>query len=703
MGGTDEQAPATLLRIGPMSARLEHLFEPIRIGAMELRNRLVMSPMETQYGAPGGIPTQRTIDYYVERAKGGVGLITLGACSIDEQHVEVPASLHFASDDGVPVHRDLVDAVHEHGAKIQPQLAHAGPDGLGPEMHGAIALGPSAIQSYLTQTTSKELSLEEFERVVDLYKAAAVRIREAGYDGLELHAAHGYMLLGSFMTPWRNARKDEFSGRKPEGRIRAVTTVLRAIKAEVGAEFPITLRVSGFERIAGGRPSFDTQRVAPDLVEAGVDAFHVSGGVIDRFVTQMVNGAHYRDGLNVAAAAAVKRVVDVPVIVVGRIHDPEFAEKILAEGHADLVAMGRPLLADPELPTKAAAGRFAEIRRCISCQNCIDAMELRGAMDCAVNPRTGREAELRVVRAETSKRVVVIGAGPAGLEAARVAAQRGHRVSLHERNGHLGGALVAAATVHAENQPILDHLIAGIRKSGVSLHLHASMTPRDVAALSPDAVIVATGARIESPEIPGLDLPHVYTGRMLRATLGGRIAEDAERELPAWQRVAIRALGGRAQRWVRPPLIRTAASVYLPIGRRVVVVGADLAAIELAEFLAARGRDVGLLEPAERIAPEVGPKRRMELMESLDRAGVALNTGVRILRIERGGVVIRVGEGEHLARADHVIVAGEAREDTTLADALTAEGLAVQAVGDCTGLGLIQKAILEGARAACAI
>jgi len=281
--------------------------------------------------------------------------------------------------------------------RSNPSSPMRAPTGWGPRCTrsrrwGLLACNP--IQSYLTGTTSQEISAQGFRQVVDLYRAAAVRVREAGYDGIELHAAHGYMLLGSFLTPWRNARKDEYSARKPETRTRAIVEVIRAIKSEVGEDFPLTLRISGYERIAGGRESFDTARIAPVFAAAGVDAFHVSGGVIDRLVTQMVNGAQYPDGLNAACAEAVRRVVDVPVIAVGRIHDPALAAQMLEEGRADLIAMGRPLLADPELPNKVKAGRAMDVRRCISCENCIDSLETSYALECAVNPRTGREIEL---------------------------------------------------------------------------------------------------------------------------------------------------------------------------------------------------------------------------------------------------------------------------------------------------------------------
>jgi 2,4-dienoyl-CoA reductase (NADPH2) len=571
-------------------------------------------------------------------------------------------------------------------------------------MHQIEALGPSQIQSYLTGTTSRQITKEEFQHVVDLYRAAAQRVREAGYDGIELHAAHGYMLLGAFLTPWRNARKDEYSARKPTTRTRAIIEVIRAIKSEVGEDFPLTLRISGYERIAAGRESFDTARIAPAFEAAGVDAFHVSGGVIDRLVTQMVNGAEYQDGLNAASAEAVRRAVDVPVIAVGRIHDPKLAAQMLEEGRADLIAMGRPLLADPELPNKVKAGRAAEVRRCISCESCIDSLEISFSLECAINPRTGREAALEMQRATHPKHVVIVGSGPGGLEAARVAAERGHRVSLYERSRTLGGALVMAATVHAENQPFLDYLLREVKRLPVEINLGQELAAADIEALAPDAVIVATGGRIVAPKIVGDQLPHVFTGSELRRLLSGILDRESAAKLPAWQRVGVRLLGGRFQAWARPGLLRRVSRIFLPLGRRVIIIGADLAALELAEFLAQRGRHVGILEMADQIAPEVGMKRRDEHMMSLDRAKVAINTGVRIQRIERHSVVLLLESGgEHHVRADNVILAGRVEADTNLFESLRDRVPEIYAVGDCTGLGLIKKATLEGAQAAAAL
>lgn len=650
---------------------------------MSLRNRLVMSPMETMYGTPDGLPSQRTIDYFAARAKGGVGLITVGATGIDHRHPETPGGLHLGTDDAVAAHRALVDAVHEHGAKIQPQIVHAGPDGLGPEMHGVTSIGPSVIPSYLTGRPSAEVTHDQLIEVFDLFKAAVRRAAEAGYDGIELHAAHGYMFLGSFLAPQRNRRTDDYRGDSVKGRIRVVLEALAAIRSEIGDALPITLRISGYERVAGGRPMFETAQVAPQLVAAGVDCFHVSGGVIDRLVTGMVNAADDGDALNIGAAAAVKQAVDVPVIAVGRIHDPERAEQILADGRADFIAMGRPMLADPELLLKVEAGMTRRIRRCISCENCIDAMEQRFSVDCAVNPRTGKERELAVHRSPSRKRVVVIGGGPAGMETARVAAERGHHVTLFERNTQTGGALLWASILHPENEPFLRYLRDEVGRSDVKIELGHELSADDVVAMQPDAVVVANGGQVVLPPIPGSELPHVQTGQALRERFGG------------WR-----------QRLVRPKAVRMASKAWLPVGHRVVIVGADLVALELAEFLAARGRLVSVLEPGKAIAPELGNKRKTEHMDRLDRLGVTVHARAAVEKFVADGVVFTPfgGTSRELA-ADSVVVAGTLESNTELHEKLVAAlpDIPVHAAGDCTGLGLIRKATEDGARAACAI
>ena len=686
-------------------ASLERLFSPIKIGSMEVRNRIVMSPMTTMWAGEDDTVTQRLLDYHEARARGGVGMITYEVCTVDRVHPYQPRSSGLWDDKLVPSHRKLVEVVHAHGARIVPQISHPGPESLGPFFHKTQAVGPSEVFCVMTGQTSRELSVEEIEQIIEQFGDAARRAREAGYDGMELHAAHSYMLVGSFLSALRNKRTDAYGG-SVEGLLKFPLEVIKNMRGKAGRDFPLIMRISGEERVPEGRDIEGTKQIVRILAEAGVDAFHVSGGVIDRLTRQVIPSAGTPLGLNVPAAAEIKKVVDVPVMVVGRINDPRFAEDILQRNQADMIVMGRGLLADPELPNKAREGRFEDIRRCTYCDNCFDSM-MEGDfshLTCAVNAALGREREIGIEPAEKPRRVMVVGAGPAGMEAARVAALRGHRVSLYDKGRRLGGSLIFAVTVHKDNELFLDYLQKQVRKLPIQLNMGQEVTPAVIEEASPDVVILAPGPNLVAPEIRGSERGNVFSGPDLKEMMGGRLDGNGARKLPAWQRAVLYIAGPLLQRFITPSAIRRLTRLWMPLGKRVVVIGGDLAGCELAEFLAARGRKVTVLEGGDQIAPEVGLKRKAALTDNLDAGKVAVVTGVKYEEITPTGVTIVNKDGERqVVEADTVVIAGEVEPNMDLFRAMEGKVPEIYVAGDCQKLGLIRGAVYDGASIACRI
>ncbi len=692
-----------------MTTAFTHLARPLQIGPMSLKNRMVMSPMTTAYGNDDQTPNERLIRYFEERALGGVGLVTMELITVDEEHRYMHRSMTLADDRYIAFHRELTDRIHAAGAKVQPQLSHTGPESVAPMFGGSQPIGPSVSVAPVWGWASRAIEVEEIPAIIRQYGEAARRAREAGYDGIELHAAHCYNLLASFISPLRNKRTDEYSAFRFESRLKLVCEVLDAIKSQAGRDFPVTLSISGYERYPGGRALDDTQRLAPALVEAGVDCFRVSGGISDSLVTMMVGRSEYGLAHNVAQAESIKNVVDVPVMLVGRVHEPALAEQIVRDGQADLIAMARPLLADPQLPNKVLSGQVERVRRCISCEHCIDSMTTRDNLGCAVNALSGREAEfagsglLATDAAPQRKRVVVIGAGAAGLEAARLAAVAGHEVILFERQSRLGGSLLLASTVHSDNERFLNWLVAEVQRLPIDIRLGAEASVAALRALAPDRVIVATGAQVDTAPHTTVSGPDIYTGNMLRGLFTGRITASDWQAHPAWLRLPIVHLLPLFQRWVTPGLLRSLTRLWMPLGKKVLVIGADLAAVELAEFLARRGRRVTVLDAGNKLAPEVGKKRRNEHMDRLDRLRVAVNTGVEIVAIEQRSVHYRSAGNDRQLTADSIVIAGRPVAASTLADTLRDAGLPVSAIGDCTGLGLIAGATQDALEAVAAL
>jgi len=644
---------------------LEKLFSPIKIGAMELKNRIVMAPMATDFANRDGTISGKLREYHEARAKGGVAMITLEVTTVDGKSPYVPNTPSLWDDKFIPSFRELTDAVHAHGARLVPQISHPGPESLSPFFHKIQTVGPSEIMCHSTKQVCRELTLEEIERIIEQFGEGARRAREAGFDGVELHAAHSYMLVGSFLSGLRNRRTDGYGG-SIEGRLKFPIEVIKSIKARAGNDFPIIIRLSGDELSPGGRDIRGTQYIVPILAEAGVDAFHMSSGVFPHMSWRILPPTGTPLGLNVAYSKAVKEVTDRPVAVVGRINDPRFAEDVLQRNEADLIVMGRALLSDPDLPRKAMEGRFEDIAPCIGCGlGCIAGRETRG-MTCVINPTVGRETEMTIIPAAKPKKVMVVGGGPAGLEAARVAAVRGHKVTLYEKEGKPGGQfnLASIPPLKQELSKLIQYLRTQVGKAGVKVQLKKEVTPDMVEKAKPDVVIVATGGESLVVDLPGIDGPNVITGHDV--------------------------LSGRA---------------VVPCGTDVVVIGGGMVGLEIAEYMGNPGDNpivgcinVTVLEMLPQVGMDMASEGRTLLMQRLRESGVRILTSMTVKEILEDGVVVtRDGQEEAIRGMDRVILAMGARSVNVLSDKIKDKVAEVYVIGDAKQPRKAVEAIAEGA------
>ncbi|MFQ5352151.1 MAG: FAD-dependent oxidoreductase [Candidatus Binatia bacterium] len=683
-----------------MARAFEHLLSPGRIGSLGLRNRIVMSPMGSNLARKDGSLGERIIRYYEERARGGVGLIIVGVGAVAYPAGACNPNQVAVSDDCfIPGLSELTRRVHAHGAKIAIQLQHAGkvatqdiaagrpmwvPSVLPMKMGDLFDdLRPeeiSAVTAYLAEPGAEiafhEMDGRDISALTAMFADAARRARRAGFDGVELHAAHGYV-LSAFLSPASNKREDRYGG-SLENRARLLLEVIGAVRGSVGNGYPLWCRLDATEfRTPGGITLEDARRTAILAEAAGVDAVHLSAyadptcGVAFTDAPLVHRPCGYLD-----LAAAVKKGLKVPVIAVGRI-EPGEAEKAIASGKADFVAMARKLLADPELPLKLAANRPEDIRPCIYCYSCVGQIFLNQSCHCTVNPATGRETEFEIEPAQRPKRILIAGGGPAGLEAARVATLRGHSVTLCEKSRRLGGALRFSSLVCEENGRLLAYFETQLRKLGVDLRLGCEVTPSLANELGAELVLVAVGAGHRKPAIPGIDHKKVFDGSRLRSLLGTR---------------------GKVS------LARGLSRYWMPLGKRVTVIGGGLVGIELADFLSERGRELCVLEHSDYLATEMALPRRWRVLHVLRERGVELLTGAEVKEITDEGLIYQSRTGECCSqRADSVVLASGLCENRGLAQALEREGYEVQLLGDCAGVGYIEGAIMDAARIARAI
>jgi 2,4-dienoyl-CoA reductase-like NADH-dependent reductase (Old Yellow Enzyme family)/NADPH-dependent 2,4-dienoyl-CoA reductase/sulfur reductase-like enzyme len=705
-----------------MATRFSRLLSPLRIGPMQIRNRMGVTAMGVSLAEEDGSIGERAFAYHRKQAEGGVGIVTLGATGVAYPVGGVQLrQVAISEDRHVPGLAHLADAVHAAGAKLVAQLHHGGlnatidtlqgrplwcasvpdyepgdfMDGFLPEELERALLPRSDVQM-------KVLDLGDIAQLVQWFAAAARRARAAGIDGLELHAAHGY-ILSSFLSPATNRRSDAYGG-SPENRARLMLEVLRAVREAAGPEIAVWVKLDGAEYgRAGGIGIDDAVAYARMAEAAGADAI-VNSAYHDTGRGILHSGSHtpHVPGQNIANAARIKSAVRIPVFCSGRI-EPEMAEQAIAGGKFDVLYMGRKLLADPHLPRKLAEGRPQDVIPCVYCYTCISQIYLARPMYCAVNPETAFERELELRPAQVRKRVAVIGGGPAGMEAARRLAARGHSVTLIERSQRLGGTLRFASIAYEPNQRLLDWLERQIAASAVEVRLSTAATPELLRGLAPDAVVVATGAVRSLPPIPGADRSHVLSGDDMRELVQGGKLDALEGKVSRAGRLLVRA-GAALGAAAHPALLRGASRLWMPLGERIAIIGGELVGLELAEFLAHRGRKLAVIDDAPRLGSGLALLRRLRLLHELREAGVALFPGASEIAIAEGAVEFRAASGAPArADADHVIVARGARGDTSLAEALERAGFAVHVIGDAGGIGYIDGAMRGAAELAAAL
>ena len=701
-----------------MSNPFSPLLQSGRIGTLDIRNRIVMAPMGSNFAETDGSCGERIQAYYEERAKGGAGLLTMGVCSVAFPHgTGEPYQVGVSRDDFIPGLAAVAERVHRHGAKIAMQLHHGGKTAALDRAQGREIWVPSipkmAKNDIMSAITPEELSTfigigphpirmrvmdkADIAQMVEWFAAAAVRAKKAGFDGLEIHGAHTYILAG-FLSAYYNQRDDEYGG-PLENRARLLLEVLRAVKDRVGADFPVWVRLDSEEmHTPGGITLQDAIATAKLCEEAGADAISVSA------YATMVSGLAFTDApipqkplAYVSNAHAIKKALRIPVIAAGRI-DVEPAAKAIAQGEFDFVAMARKMLADPEIPIKLERNRPQDIRPCIYCYACVSEIFVNKRVKCAVNAQTGHEFEAPIVAVQTPRHVLVVGGGPAGMEAARVATLRGHRVTLVERSDRLGGTLFFAALAYPENGKLLDYLVEQMKQMPIDVKLSTEADAALVAKLKPDAIVVATGARREAPAIQGAEQKHVWSGDELRRMMtGDRADEIAKAKLGLAERAMFKA-GGMLRVTDSTQALQQLSKLWMPLGKRVVIIGGGLVGLELAEFLLDRGRQVTVLEPGNRAGRELSIVRRWRVLDNVTSHGT-LHLKATVQEITRSAVLWTDAEGAAQSTPmDSVVLAIGAQADDRVANALAATGVPVERIGDCLGVNYIEGAMHDGNR-----
>jgi len=659
---------------------IRKLFEPITINKLTIKNRIVMPSMGLAYSSDFSF-NDRYRAFYRERALGGVGLLTIGPVAIDRVG-SAPFMPGLFDDIYINPLRNFIDRLHQDtDAKIATQLLHMGRYAFS-ALTGMQPIAPSPIPSTLTHETPREMTLEDIETVKAAYVQAARRAVEAGFDFIEVLACTGY-LISEFLSPLTNRRTDAYGG-SIENRMRFGLEIIREVRKTIGEDLALGIRIAGNDFMEGGHTSRESARFAAEAEAAGVDAINVTGGWHETRVPQLTSNVP--PGAFVYLSRGIRNAVSVPVFASNRLGDPHVAERALRSGACDMICWGRPLIADPELPNKVRQGRFDEIIPCIACnQGCFDSIFAGTPVSCILNPRAGNETHFRVEKTPAAKRIMVAGGGPAGMEFALTAAQRGHHVTLYEKTDRLGGQVNLARMPPGKKEfkRLIDSMAARLARWGVDVHINTPLTPEMAARERPDLLVVASGARPVRIPVTGMDKPHV---------------------VDAWD-----VLGEKV--W--------------NIGRNVVVVGGSATGCETALFVAemgvpdpetftflmyhsaenrefaaellhSPGRKVTVIDMVPRLADNVGRTARWSLTKSLKLMGVTLRPNTTLLEIRDNSALVQTKKGSATIPADTVIMAVGVVSVDDLARDMEGTGIQVVTIGDAKTPGKITEAVREG-------
>lgn len=659
-----------------MAKQFSKLCEPITINGMELRNRTALAPMSMGYNEGDDFITPRLIDYYTRRAEGHTGLIISGVAPVDKGGKSISFMNSIWDDAFIPGWKQLSDAIHAAGSKLAAQLMFGGLEGFPIFSKGQQLSPDGGIWKLIAELFpmhpdldksifyTRKITEPEIKALIEKFAEAAVRAQKAGVDAVEIQGSQGF-LIQQMMSPHFNHRTDAYGG-SLENRMRFPIEVIEAVRKAVGQDYPILFRMVASEGLEDGIQVEEAQKMARMVVKAGADALHVTTGrgICIEGMNAMIPIAEIGPAPVVDKIAAIKEVVDVPVIGVQSIRTPEQAEKLIASGKMDMVALGRGLIADPDWALKAEEGRSEDIRQCIGCnQGCIDNLLTAFFVDCLQNPEVGREDRYKLAPVDDPKKILVIGGGIAGLEAALVAGKRGHKVTLCEKDATLGGQWNLAAIPPGKKQfnAVVDWRVHELKKmDNVTIELNKKVTPDDVKAMDPDIAIVATGSVPLLPPIPGTDKPNVFN---VPDTLNGKA----------------------------------------DIGQHVVIIGGGACGVETAHFLLDQGKKVTIVEMLPEIARDEKFARKVFILESLAKKGANVAVSSPVRKITEGNelIVRKNGKDESVGKFDSFVMALGVRTENSLTKFLEGMVPAVYEVGDAyaspsNGFSAIHHAALIG-------